>query len=121
MIDICEITPESHKSIYLIDYSMGFNGKNQKENIFSFRLTGVPPSQAIKRIQINPDHSIAEIKKTIQREYKLNPILTIQFIFKGKVLPENLIFSKIGIHPKKDIITIISSMLGAAHNKTRWK
>ncbi len=81
MINNHEITPERHKSIYLINYSIGFNGKNQKENIFRFRLTGVPPSQAIKRIQINPDHSITEIKKTIQREYKLNPILVIQFIF----------------------------------------
>jgi len=71
---------------------------------YRFRLTGVPPDQAIKLIEVDPNQSIAEIKKTVQREYKLNPILAIQFIFKGKVLPDQLKFAKIGIHPKKDVI-----------------
>ncbi len=71
---------------------------------YRFRLTGVPPDQAIKLIEVDPNQSIAEIKKSVQREYKLNPILAIQFIFKGKVLPDNLKFAKIGIHPKKDVI-----------------
>jgi hypothetical protein len=71
---------------------------------YRFRLTGVPPDQAIKLIEVDPNQSIAEIKKTVQREYKLNPILAIQFIFKGKVLPDQLKFAKVGIHPKKDVI-----------------
>ncbi len=57
---------------------------------YRFRLTGVPPDQAIKEIEVDPNQSIAEIKKSVQREYKLNPILAIQFIFKGKVLPDDL-------------------------------
>ena len=76
---------------------------------YRFRLTGVPPDQAIKLIEVDPNQSIAEIKKTVQREYKLNPILAIQFIFKGKVLPDNLKFAKIGIHPKKDVITVMAT------------
>jgi len=48
----------------------------------------VPPDQAIKLIGVDPNQSIAEIKKNVQKEYKLNPILAIQFIFKGKVLPD---------------------------------
>ena len=32
--------------------------------------------------EVDPNQSMAEIKKTVQREYKLNPILAIQFIFK---------------------------------------
>ena len=71
---------------------------------YRFRLTGVPPDQAIKLIEVDPNQNIADIKKTVQREYKLNPILAIQFIFKGKVLPDQLKFAKIGIHPKKDVI-----------------
>jgi len=37
---------------------------------------------------------------------------TIQFIFKGKVLPDNLKFAKIGIHPKKDVITVMATQAG---------
>ena len=78
---------------------------------YRFRLTGVPPDQAIKLIEVDPNQSIAEIKKTVQREYKLNPILAIQFIFKGKVLPDQLKFAKIGIHPKKDVIIFENFLL----------
>ena len=78
---------------------------------YRFRLTGVPPDQAIKLIEVDPNQSIAEIKKTVQREYKLNPILAIQFIFKGKVLPDQLKFAKVGIHPKKDVIKFEGSPL----------
>jgi hypothetical protein len=79
---------------------------------FRFRLTGVPPDQAIKMISVDPNLTVAEIKKVVQKEYKLNPILQIQFIFKGKVLPDNLKFSKIGIHPKKDVITVMATQAG---------
>ena len=69
----------------------------------------MPPDQAIKLIELDPNSSIAEIKKTVQQEYKLNPILAIQFIFKGKVLPDQL---KFGIHPKKDVITVMATQAG---------
>ena len=81
---------------------------------YRFRLTGVPPDQAIKLIEVDPNQSIAEIKKTVQREYKLNPILAIQLIFKGKVLPDQLKFAKIGIHPKKDVITVMATQAGGS-------
>ena len=79
-----------------------------------FRLTGVPPDQAIKLIDINENHSVAEIKKNVQREYKLNPILAIQFIFNGKVLPDNKKFSEIGVNPKKDVITVMATQAGGS-------
>ncbi|MBD3254805.1 MAG: hypothetical protein GF383_06915 [Candidatus Lokiarchaeota archaeon] len=79
---------------------------------YRFRLTGVPPDQAIKLIEVDPNNSISDVKKTVQKEYKLNPILAIQFIFKGKVLPDDLKFSKIGIHPKKDVITVMATQAG---------
>ena len=79
---------------------------------YRFRLTGVPPDQAIKLIECDPNQSVAEIKKSVQREYKLNPILAIQFIYKGKVLPDNIKFAKIGVHPKKDVITVMATQAG---------
>ena len=79
---------------------------------YRFRLTGVPPDQAIKLIEVDPNQTMAEIKKIVQREYRLNPILGIQAIYRGKVLPDNLRFAKMGIHPKKDVVTIIATQAG---------
>jgi hypothetical protein len=59
-------------------------------------IPGVPPDQPIKLIECYPNQSVAEIKKSLQREYKLNLILAIQFIHKGTVLSDNINFSKIG-------------------------
>ncbi len=75
----------------------------------------MPPDQAIKLIEVDQNLLINDIKKIIKHQYKLNPILDINFIFKGKVLPEQLRFSKIGIHPKKDVITVMARQQGGAH------
>ncbi|MHA1518616.1 MAG: ubiquitin-like protein [Promethearchaeota archaeon] len=77
-----------------------------------FRLTGVPPDQAIKLIDVDQSKTVGEIKKTVQKEYKLNPILAIQFIFKGKVLADDIKFSKIGLNPKADIVTVMATQAG---------
>lgn len=77
-----------------------------------FRLTGVPPDQAIKLIDVDQSKSVGEIKKAVQKEYKLNPILAIQFIFKGKVLADDIKFSKIGLNPKADIVTVMATQAG---------
>ncbi|MCF2139271.1 MAG: hypothetical protein K9W44_04375 [Candidatus Lokiarchaeota archaeon] len=77
-----------------------------------FRLTGVPPDQAIKLIDVDQSKNVAEIKKIVQKEYKLNPILAIQFIFKGKVLANDIKFSKIGLNPKTDIVTVMATQAG---------
>lgn len=81
---------------------------------YRFRLIGVPPDQALKSIEVDPDLTVAQIKRLVQRSYKLNEILHINFIFKGKVLPDEMKFSKIGIHPKKDVITVMSHQAGGA-------
>ncbi len=77
-----------------------------------FRLTGVPPDQAIKLIDVDQSKTVGEIKKNVQKEYKLNPILAIQFIFKGKVLADDIKFSKIGLNPKADIVTVMATQAG---------
>ncbi|TFH30117.1 MAG: hypothetical protein E4G98_02660 [Promethearchaeota archaeon] len=77
-----------------------------------FRLTGVPPDQAIKLIEVDQNQTVGEIKKDVQKEYKLNPILAIQFIFKGKVLADDIKFAKIGLNPKADIVTVMATQAG---------
>ncbi|MBN1803353.1 MAG: hypothetical protein JW891_17715 [Candidatus Lokiarchaeota archaeon] len=79
---------------------------------YRFRLTGVPPDRAIELINVEPRRLVGEIKKDVQKQYRLNPIVAIQFIFKGKVIPDKLKFGQIGIHPKKDIITVMATQAG---------
>ncbi|NVM04385.1 MAG: hypothetical protein HWN67_18820 [Candidatus Helarchaeota archaeon] len=79
---------------------------------YRFRLLGVPPDQAVKTGDIDVNQNVAEIKKIIRNVYKLNPIVTIQFIHKGKVLPNNVRFASLGIIPKKDVITVMASQVG---------
>lgn len=82
-------------------------GENQRT-----RLTGVPPDKAIRMVKFDPNQYVSEIKKNIQRIYKLNPIHAIQLIFKGKIIPDNVKLAKMGIHPEKDIITIMAMQSG---------
>jgi len=80
---------------------------------YKFRLAGVPPNQAIQLVDIVPNSSIADLKKSVIRSYKLNPILAIQFIYKGKILPDNLKCSMVGgVHTKRDVITVMGIMEG---------
>ena len=66
----------------------------------------MPPDQAIKRIELDPYHSIKNIKKKVFKEYRLNPVLDCFLIFQGKRLPENILLSKTGIDPRRDVIAI---------------
>lgn len=77
-----------------------------------FRLTGVAPEQSLRLVEVDPEQTIAEIKRSVAIAYKLNPILAIQFIYRAKVLPDNLKFSKIGIQPKTDLITVMATQAG---------
>jgi len=47
-------------------------------------------------VDIDPNSSKADFKKTIIHLYKPNPILAIQFIYKGKGLPDYLKCSIVG-------------------------
>jgi len=96
-------------STYLIKSNVMYDKETFGKKIYRFRLMGVPPHHTLKLIKIDPKQFIAEVKRSVQREFKLNPILGIQFIFRGKVLPDQLKFEKIGIHLKKDIITVMST------------
>jgi hypothetical protein len=85
----------------------------RKENgQYRFRLVGVPPNQAIQLVNVNPNNSIAEIKKSLIRSFRLNPILSIQLIFKGKILPDNIRLRMVRFHPNKDVITVMSMQGG---------
>lgn len=76
----------SNKEISVIN-CIGLNesiGKNHQFN--QFRFAGLRPDRAIKLIHVGRNHSISEIKNNIKKEYKINPILDIQLIYKGRVL-----------------------------------
>lgn len=79
---------------------------------YRFRLLGIPPDQAVKTGDIDVNQNVAEAKKVIRNLYKLNPILSLQFIHKGKVLPNNVRFASLGLMPKKDVITVMANQVG---------
>ncbi len=108
------VTKVKAGNFYAMEYVSNNGVAKSMIRTYRFRLTGVPPNRATKLIDADNNCSVAEIKKNVQREYKLNPILSIKFIFKGKVLFDNLRLGKVGIHPKKDIITAMSTNGGGA-------
>lgn len=79
---------------------------------YRFKLPGLSLEYTSQMIEIDPNQTIRDIKKTVQREYKLNPILAIQFIFKGKVLPDHLKLASSGIQPERDVITVMATQAG---------
>lgn len=79
---------------------------------YRFKLTGVPPDHAVKTVDVDVNRNVSDAKKQVRKAYKLNPILAIQFIHKGKVLPENIRFASLSIHPKKDVITVMAVQAG---------
>ena len=96
-------------------YLIGSNNELKRdygELKYKFRLTGVPPNQAIQLVNVDPNSSIAELKIFLIRAFRLNPILAIQLIFKGKILPDNIRLRKVGFHPNKDVITVMSTQGG---------
>ncbi|MHA1819334.1 MAG: hypothetical protein ACTSU2_17385 [Promethearchaeota archaeon] len=78
----------------------------------TFRLTGVPPDQAIKKLRVNKNLTIAEIKRIVRRAYRLNPVLAVQFILRGRVLPDNLVLKKLNFKSSRDIITVMLTQAG---------
>ncbi len=84
-----------------------------------FRLTGIPPDQAIQLIPVNLKNTVGEIKRLVQRAYRLNPSLAIQFIYQGKVLPDNLSLAKTGFRPRRDILTVMATQ-GAGPGFPWW-
>jgi len=78
----------------------------------NFRLTGTPPEIGQKSIDVKPEFTVAELKKVVKDAYDLNPVLQVQFIFRGKVIPDGIVMQDIGIHPTKDTICVFATQSG---------
>ncbi len=76
-----------------------------------FRLTGIPPEYAMKTIDVDHTKTVQEIKKSVQSAYDLNPILGIQFIFRGKVISDTLRFKDIRVK-ENEVVTIMATQAG---------
>lgn len=76
-----------------------------------FRLTGVPPAEAIKVIDYEDDAYVSDVKSEVQEAYGLNPIVAIQFIYKGKVLPDDEKMSVFDLN-QDDVVTVMATQAG---------
>ncbi|MBD3353622.1 MAG: hypothetical protein GF364_19215 [Candidatus Lokiarchaeota archaeon] len=94
-------------NIFSNNYGKENNTKTtQQNNQYRFRLIGVPPEYAIKLISVDPDQTVAEIKKEVQKAYRLCPILCIQLVLRGRVLSDKLKISRLRIDPNREMISV---------------
>ncbi|MGV9198850.1 MAG: hypothetical protein ACOC44_05880 [Promethearchaeia archaeon] len=49
-----------------------------------FRLVGVPPAEAEKEIEIDPEMTVAEVKQKVIKEFNLSSEIDINLINTGK-------------------------------------
>ncbi|MHA2340125.1 MAG: ubiquitin-like domain-containing protein [Candidatus Hodarchaeales archaeon] len=95
----------------MVNSESNFNENPMKK--FTFRLTGVPPDQAIKSIDIEiARKTVKGLKMEVQAEYELNPILNIHLVLNGEVLSDNIPLAKLRLRPK-DTLTVIASQAAA--------
>ncbi len=84
--------------------------------VYTFRMMGLPPKQGTRKLTIPAKASCADSKKLVRREYKINPALVIQLVFKGQPIKDKENFArflmKMKYDPKKDTITVISQQAG---------
>ncbi len=99
---------------YLISLGSKNNKFEERKLKLRFRLIGVPSNHAIKEFLVETSNTFGQIKRSVQREYRLNPIIDINFIYKGKVLRNDLRISQIGDPKIIDPITIICMNSGGA-------
>ena len=64
---------------------------------YLFRLVGVPPDQAIKTIDLNPNLTIKDAMPIIVWKYEVSPFIPWRVIFKGKVLEWDCLLSNLDI------------------------
>ncbi|HMF34013.1 MAG TPA: ubiquitin-like protein [Candidatus Lokiarchaeia archaeon] len=81
--------------------------KTPRTILCKFRLMGAPVTVAIKIIEVDPTKTCADVKKIVLKEYKLNPNSPFQLIYKGKMVPDNMSFAKIGVK-SNDVISIMT-------------
>ena len=78
---------------------------------YCFRLTGAPPQESVKLVDIDVNQTVAEIANKVCEAYKLQDILWIKLTHKGRVLLDKERFASLKIDPKKDVITINTSII----------
>jgi len=86
---------------------------------YTFRMMGLPPAQGTKRVKIKARQKVADVKKTLRKEYKIHESLVIQLIFKGKPLADTDDFEKtlssMSYDSRADTITVITQQVGGRH------
>ncbi len=72
---------------------------------FRFQLMAMG-DMGVKYIDCDPTLRADVLKAIVRREYQLNRALSIQFLFKGAVIPENFTLAMLEIRPAKDVIVV---------------
>ncbi|MHA1844259.1 MAG: ubiquitin-like protein, partial [Promethearchaeota archaeon] len=102
-----EIRPKQN---YILDYETTSNEVKHSVWKITFQMLGLPHEQAFKTITISPNQTVEDIKRIILKEFRLNPLIDIQLLFRGKVLSELNNINDFKISPEEDTITVMAVM-----------
>ncbi len=75
---------------------------------YRFQLMGMG-KLGTKYIECDPTLSCTDLQQIVRREYQINRALSIQFHFKGAVMPHKVTLASTGVRPEKDVIAIYTS------------
>ena len=78
-----------------------------------FRLAGDPSKNSLKKISINSNQKISQIKELVKKAYGINPLIVIQLLYNGFFLHDNFLVGESNILQFKDEIIIMAVMTGA--------
>lgn len=77
-------------------------------SLFRFRLAGVP-HVPLKILSLELERTVDSVRKLLQEDYQVNPVLSVHLIFKGKVLRDDVRLGDLGFDFNKDCITVMAS------------
>ncbi len=63
-------------------------------------------TKGVKHIECDPSLGSDALRDIVRREYHLNRVLSIQFLYKGAVLPDDFTLATLGIRPDTDVIAV---------------
>lgn len=76
------------------------------------RLSGAPPEEYTKEICVDECAHITDVKNRIYTIFKLNRMLNIQMIWRGKVLPDVLEVKEIPFDKDPNVVLIATQAGG---------
>lgn len=77
----------------------------------SVYLYGAPPNGAKKDVVIDPHLTVGAVKAILKKQFNIMPLLAINLVWNGKVLPDSMPWGQLRI-PRSSTIGLITVVVG---------